>query len=232
MYEKVDWATVKKQIGRDWRQGEHVVIIGPTGCGKTTFLTELLDMRKHVMFFGTKVYDDTYNKMLKKGFKRYETWDSIPAWQTRVMLWPKFNTRTSNVADMYAKQRAAFLPALNRMFHERNWTVVLDELHYLTNDLRLGKEIAMYHHQGRSSGLTMVDGFQRPANIPLIVYGSARYAIIWRTKQLDTDAARLVEFGGMNKREMLENMMDLERYEFIMVDTAHNAPPIRSKVKV
>lgn len=230
-FDSVPFPALLERIRAEWNQGQHVVVIGPTGCGKTTVLSELLTARKYVMFFGTKLYDDSYDRFIKQGYRRYNTYDAIPSWCNRAMLWPKIPKGT-DLRDIYARQSAVFRPALNRMFHERGWTVVLDELHYLCNELRLEQEAAMFHHQGRSSKLTMVDGFQRPAHVPLVVYGSASHVLVWKTKQLDTDGKRLADFGGADKREMTENMTDLEKFEFVYIDPVNLTPPVRSKMSV
>lgn len=217
------------RIRREWSQGQHTVVIGPTGCGKTTVLSELLQHRKYVLFFGTKLYDDSYNRFIKQGYRRYNTYAQVPAWCNKAMLWPKI-PRGTKLRDIYSIQRSVFAPALNEVFHERGWTVVLDELHYICAQLRLEPEAAMFHHQGRSSHLTMVDGFQRPANVPLVVYGSASHVFVWKTKQVDTDGKRLADFGGANRRDMDENLQDLEKYEFIYIDPVNLTPPVRSRM--
>lgn len=222
---------MNSRIRPNWSQGQHVVVIGPTGCGKTTVLSELLAARQYVLFFGTKLYDDTYDRFIRQGYRRYSNYASVPAWCNRAMLWPNI-PRGTDLREIYRIQTNAFRPALNEIFHERGWTVVLDELHYLCNQLRLEQEAAMFHHQGRSSRLTMVDGFQRPAHVPLVVYGSASHVFVWKTKQLDTDGKRLADFGGADKRELTENLMGLEKFEFIYIDPVNLTPPVRSKMSV
>lgn len=230
-FDRVPFPKLMSRIRTTWAQGQHTVVIGPTGCGKTTLLRDLLKHRKYVMFFGTKLYDDSYDKLLADGFRRYSQFAQVPAWCNRAMLWPKI-PKTTALREIYAMQRQAFAPALNQIFHERGWTVVLDELHYICNQLRLEPEAAMFHHQGRSSNLTMVDGFQRPANVPLVVYGSASHVFVWKTKQVDTDGKRLADFGGASRRDMEENLQDLERFEFMYIDPLNLTPPVRSKMSM
>lgn len=230
-FDRVPFQRLMGRIRGSWSQGQHAVVIGPTGCGKTSLLTQLLQHRKYVMFFGTKLYDDTYERFIRDGYRRYSSYSAVPAWVNRAMLWPKI-PKNIPLREIYAIQRQAFAPALNQIFHERGWTVVLDELHYICHQLRLEPEAAMFHHQGRSSHLTMVDGFQRPANVPLVVYGSASHVFVWKTKQVDTDGKRLADFGGANRRDMDENLQDLERYEFMYIDPLNLTPPVRSKMSV
>lgn len=230
-FDTVPFPDLMRRIRAEWQQGQHTVVIGPTGCGKTTVLSALLQHRQYVTIFGTKLYDDSYDRFIKQGYKRYDRYEQVPSWQNKVMLWPRI-PRGTQLREIYAIQRGVFLPALNQVFHERGWTVVLDELHYICNQLKLEPEAAMFHHQGRSSHLTMVDGFQRPAHVPLVVYGSASHVFVWKTKQVDTDGKRLADFGGANRRDMDENLQDLEKYEFIYIDPVNLTPPVRSKMNL
>lgn len=230
-YDAIPFDRIMGHLRESWSQGQHVVLIGPTGCGKTTVLSRILEPRRHVLFFGTKLYDDSYDLFLKSGYRRYDRYEHVPARVDRVMLWPRIK-RGTELRNIYRIQSQAFRPALNQVFHERGWTIVLDELHYVCNQLRLEREAAMFHHQGRSSRLTMVDGFQRPSHVPLVVYGSASHVFVWKTKQLDTDGKRIADFGGAGKRELTDNLMDLERYEFVYIDPVNLNPPVRAKMQI
>jgi hypothetical protein len=230
-FDAVDFERLMGRIRGEWTQGQHTVVIGPTGCGKTSVLTRLLEARKYVLVFGTKLYDTTYERFIRSGYRRYSKYSDVPSWCDKAMLWPKIQPGVP-LKEIYKIQADAFRPALNQIFHERGWTVVLDELHYICNELGLDAEAAMFHHQGRSSRLTMVDGFQRPANVPLVVYGSASHVFVWKTKQLDTDGKRLADFGGADRRELTENLMALEKHEFVYIDPVNLVPPVRSKMRL
>lgn len=230
-FDAVPFPKLLNHIRGNWAQGQHVCLIGPTGCGKTTVLADLLALRRYVMVFGTKLYDDTYDRFTRAGYRRYDNVKAVPSWADRVMLWPHI-AKGTDLRDIYRKQRDVFRPALNEVFHQRGWTVALDELHYLCNELHLSTEAAMFHHQGRSSRLTMVTGFQRPAHVPLIVYGSASHVLVWKTKQLDTDGKRIADFGGADRRELSENLHGLDRHEFVYIDPVGLSSPVRSRMSL
>jgi len=199
-----------------WRQGEHVLVCAPTGYGKSTLIGRILDKRQYVVVIGTKIHDDTYREeFLARGFKRVEQWPP-PRHVNKVMFWPyaKFPTIKENAA-LY-KERIT--EALNRIFKQTGWTVVIDETLYVSNELGLRAEIGTFQHQGRSSKLTNVLGFQRPAHVPLIAYDSASHAFIARSTLAD-DAKRLADLGGADSKELAFNMARLPKYDYIYVNT-------------
>lgn len=213
-YKQVDWEHVRNYMFRNWEQGQHIMICGPTGVGKTTLLAQLVSTtkprRKCVVVFVTKTFDDTLNK----DFPGYEVIHEWPpkAHQNFVLLWPQLGKRTMD--EFVVHQREVFLHALNSIFRERNWCVCFDELQYMCDTLKLARHCALYQHQARSSGLSVITGFQRPANLPVVTYSAATHAFIWRNK-IDADLSRLREVGGFSKTELGDNMDHLGDYEFI-----------------
>lgn len=223
---------MRRRIAATWQQGEHISIIGPTGCGKTTLESRMLDVRDSVVVFVTKIYDDTiFNDF--PGYERIEHWPPPRNWMNKVLLWPsptgKRGTKLS-IREMYIKQRQIFKEALDSIFRERNWCVVFDEQHYVCKQLGLEVENAMILQQGRSSGLSVVNGTQRPAWVPLVTYSSATHAMIYRTTHRD-DLKRMAELGGVNMREMQGNLLTLGRHEFIYVNT-RQGDIMRSQVQL
>lgn len=214
-YPSVDWDTVRGSIAQNWRQGEHVAIIGPPGSGKTMLESRMLNARDSVVVFVTKIHDETLSKEFP-GYERIEKWPPPKAWMNKVLLWP--TAVKGDIRATYRKQHAVFKDALNSIFTERNWCVVFDEQHYVCKQLGLDAENAMFMQQGRSSGLSVVNGTQRPAWVPLITYGASSHAMIWRTTHRD-DLRRIAEFGGVEVRQMQHNLLSLGRHEFIYVNT-------------
>lgn len=235
-YDAVPWRTFHSHFTRNWRQGQHLSIVGPTNCGKTTLLTRILPIRTYVVVFITKVHDDT----ITSGFKGY---DVIPRWppprpatQDRILLWPvssrkkRGQGKRPSIRGAYVTQRTIFREAMDSIFMERNWCVVFDEQHYLCRDLSLDKENTMLLQQGRSSGLSIVNCTQRPAWVPLATYSQASHAMLWRTTHRD-DLRRLAELGGADNKELEHNLLRLGEHEFIYVDV-RNARCIRTQVEL
>lgn len=223
-YPYVEWPNLLRRLQREWRIGEHVALVGPTGVGKTTLLARLLPIRRYVVIFVTKVHDPTIVRDFK-GYERITEWPPR-AWQDRVLLWPKPG---KTIRETKAIQRKVFRDALDRIFQDRQWCVVFDEQHYMSNDLGLREENAMFLHQGRSSGLTVVNGTQRPAWVPVVTYSSSTHAFVWSNRHRE-DHRRLADLGGVDAKELASQLLRLTKHEFVYVNT-RNGTTVRSQVK-
>jgi hypothetical protein len=227
-FDTVSWGEFLQ--GFRWRQGEHSAIIKPTGGGKTTLLGATLPYHRApaVVVFVTKTYDRTFLNQFpaSKGWKRIEEWPP-PRHVNRVLLWPRPG---KSVPETLAIQRKVFRDALDRIFLERGWTCVFDEEHYMCEFLGLSSHIALFHHQGRSSGLTCVDGIQRPKFVPLISYSSATHAFIGQTTDRD-DLKRLADLGSRYAKDIIATAPDLDFYEFLYVPArVPKGVPVRTTV--
>lgn len=224
---RVSWDQLASRIR--WRQGEHVALIGPTGVGKTTVISRLIPQRDYAVVLGTKRADPTLTKEFK-GFTRIDNWPPKRD-QNRVLLWPQ---PEPTLAMMAERQRAVFTHALNNIYTQGGWAVVFDEVMYLTDELKLGKLVSMYHYHARSANITIVDGFQRPAWIPRIVYSSASHLFVWKTTDT-TDIRTLTQMVslGASERGLLENMRGLSKHEFMYINTrVDNTVPVVSSVRM
>jgi hypothetical protein len=212
LYNRVSWNQFFPYFRRTWLQGEHITIVGPTGCGKSTLESQILTIREYIVIFVTKVYDEVLTYQFPE-YHRISKWP--PKYhQDKVLLWPKPG---KDIRETYLIQRNVFKDALNKIFQERNWTVVFDEQHYMVKKLALGPENEMFLHQGRSSGLSVVNGTQRPAWVPVVTYSSATHAFIWNTNYHD-DLRRLSDLGGISSKDLSYNIQTLSKHEFIYVN--------------
>lgn len=201
-----------------WKQGEHITMLGTTGSGKTTLALELLPRRTYVTAFGTKAKDDTLSKLLRSGYMRIESWDDRPPHQisTRLLLWPKI--MSGRAAEIKAKQRTVFGEALSEIYREGSWCIFLDELRYITDFLGLSEDVELIWQQGRSLGISLLAGTQRPRNIPLVAYDQATHLFFWR----ENDTENLKRLGGIawtDRNEVQAIISNLPRHEFLYLNT-------------
>jgi hypothetical protein len=208
----------------NWRQGEHLLIAGPTSAGKTTLAAPLLDKRRHVVVLVTKVKDPAFKDLYRKrGYETIHEWPP-PQWAEKVLLWPKPG---KTLKDTLAVQRDVFRDALNAIGKEGNRCVCVDESHWITSRefLGLGPEIAILHHQGRTSGVSMVNLTQRPAWIPKIIYSSVTHAYVARTRDRD-DLKNLSNLGGIDAKAVQESVAGLgDRHDYLYMNPQGDTPP-------
>lgn len=215
MYESLSWEDFKTQFR--WKQGEHVTATAPTGAGKTTLFSELMPYRGHSIMFGTKKTDPMYDFIVKKrGFRRIQDVDEIRPWDTKVLLWPSH--RPLDIAGTKVKQAEAFRKAMNTIMHQGNWTVWADEAKYMSEQLRLSPELTFLMEQARSAGVTMINGAQRPAWLSRSVLANSTHVFLWKTLDAE-DAKRFGDIGGVDRREVIDELKTLGKHEFLYIKT-------------
>lgn len=198
-----------------WSQGEHLTVLGPTGNGKTTLVTQLLERQPWVVFFGTKPRDETLDKLRADGYRRIKEWRDRSPLDNRVLLWPD-----SKRLDSVTKQRAVFLEALDEIFQAGAWTIVFDEVLEFVEELKMPLTVKRFLRQGRSSKIAVVSGSQRPVDVPLLCYSQATHLFLWRTTDAK-DTKRFSEISGnVDKRAIERQLMSLpDRHSFLYVNT-------------
>lgn len=223
----VDWDDFMKYVF-DWRQSQHVALIGPTESGKSTLQYSILPRRKYVTFFATKPRDRTLDAFAAKGgFVRIEDWPPrrgrgrikgrpyTPDEMPRRLLWPDA-TRMS--PETMAHQREVFLRAFHDIYGAGGWCVVWDEFWMMCSILGLEKEARIMLQQARSNDISFVIGAQRPSRIPLEVFDQTTHLFFWR----DNDEANLKRMGGigwMSANEIRAFVANLEPFQVLYLNT-------------
>lgn len=222
-YSPEPWTTHLQRL--KWRQGEHVLVSGPTSAGKTTLAASLLPRRSHVVMLVTKLKDPTFANEYK-GWERLEKWPrgGPPSYMRRILLWPKPERTTR---ETIAKQRDVMRDALDAILHEGGRCVCVDEGLYLSDPKYLGlsTELGMLHYTGRSAGISMVTLAQRPFYIPKVVLSSITHGYFARTRDKD-DLKRLADIGSVDAREVAANLAVLQdRHDYVYLNPQGDARP-------
>lgn len=212
---RVSWEEFLRRFR--WNQGEHVTFVGPTGSGKTTLARALLHRRSYVAALATKPADSTMTALIRKErYRRIKEWPPPPIAgrrEQRVVLWPPYRRPEDVANQQYQLDRA-----LREMFVAGGWCVFADELYYLCHTLKLTKLLETYWTQGRSIGLSLVGGTQRPAHVPLFAYDQATHLFFWRDSD-EVNLRRIQGLGGMSAKEIRAAVTGLPKFHALYVNT-------------
>jgi hypothetical protein len=85
----------------------------------------------------------------------------------------------------YADQRREFRDALERAWIQGGWTVYGDELFYLSERLRLAEPIERLLTQGRSKGISVALGMQRPARVTRFAISESTHVLSFHLEGRD-----------------------------------------------
>lgn len=200
----------KRAIRRmDWRPGEHVTLIGPTGRGKTELLIALMDLRQWGVFVSTKRRDSTQAPLVRMGFRPITDPAEVqPEVHGRYLFqtpWPK----GVPADELKNAQRATVGNLLIRLRDQGGYTVGLDEVRYLTQTLGLASELEVLWLQGRSEGTSLIANTQRPRFIPLEAYSQATHLFFWTSPDLQ-DVARIGEMAAFDRRLVTDTLQDIQ----------------------
>lgn len=197
----------------DWRQGEHVTTIGTTGSGKTTLAMTLFPQRTYRVIVCVKPRD----KLMRR-IAREEDYLITAEWpprkdSDRIILWPP-NKGSENLDE----QAEIIQRALRNIYKEGRWAVYLDELEWLTGDLGLERDVKVLWQHGRSLGLSLVVGAQRPRHLPMLAYDQATHLFLFQNSDR-YNRQRMGELGGMDSKRIEWIMAGLPRHVALYVNT-------------
>ena len=192
-------------------------MVAPTGMGKTVLNKQLLRYREqrkgYICVLATKPVDDELTELEGRRYlkiKDQRRWDATS--YPRVLLWPQAGN-----FDNLNEQRKIFLKALQGMWKNGSWTVMLNELRYLTENLGLKRQINTLYLQARSSKVSLSGETQRPRNVPLEAFSQSSHVFFGPCRD-DDDLKRISGIGNANPKQLRLVVQDLQRYEFAYVN--------------
>jgi hypothetical protein len=215
----VRWAEYFQFMMRHWQPGEHMSLVGQTGSGKTTVMRELLDIRDYVVVIANKRQDDSlYTPLEKRGYKMVDDfdpqqWDEQEA--PRVIFHCPLSAPTAAAEE---RQREAIRKVLRGVYITGGWCVAIDEVAYISRDLKLDRELNAIWREGRSAGSTVVAGTQRPVNVPRNMWEMATHNIDFKISGRD-DRMTATSYLGAMQGVAFETVARLDKHEFLYVDS-------------
>jgi ABC-type oligopeptide transport system ATPase subunit len=196
-----------------WKRGQHVALIGKTGCGKTTLANALLPLRTYTVVIATKPKSESLDRFAKdNGYKIFQSWPKEDATVSpKRVLWPPMKT----LGDV-GKQRFAVGTALNEIYGVGKWCIYADELRYLTETLQLGKAIELFLMQGRELGISFIGAMQRPKFVPLSVYSMSTHLFFWQEKDIN-NLERISAINSVDSHFIANVVTELGEHEFLYI---------------
>lgn len=206
----------------DYRPGEHVTVLGPTGSGKTQLSYDLLGetaTEDHpAVVLVMKPRDKTAVEFMKTHkYKKIKSWPPSPvAKYTKpagYMLWPE---HTFNPDHDDENHREIFKLAIMDCYKKGNRIIFADEVYSLVNDLKMRRELESVWGKGRSMECGLWAASQRAAYIPQHAYGGVHHVFLFR----DPDKRarqRYGEISGVNPRMIDEIVLSLDKYQCLYI---------------
>lgn len=206
----------------DWKPGEHVVVLAPTGWGKTHMLHELLETvatkECPAVVLIVKPKDSTVEKFRKRlGWRRIEDYPE-PAARLRpktsgVVVWPRhrFDPELDEPRISKTMRRAI----LHSYRHGRK-ILVVDEAYSLGAEYGLDREMVTVLSKGRSMETAIFGASQKPSHIPLWFYSQSEHLFLGN----DPDKRarqRYAEIGGVDPKLVEHEVSGLRQREFLYI---------------
>lgn len=229
----VPWDTVYRYLAAEFKQGDHVAIIGPTGSGKTHVAFPVAELRSYVIVVACKPKDDLVTDALSRGYWLNQTdeleipySDGLPL-HRRVVYWPRLGDRARRkmpqsrvLAAEKAHQKPRVGAAIGYVRNEGHWCLVLDEGTWVCRDLNLQRDVDSALFQFRTLNSSVIILGQRPSWMGRYVLSSPTHLFLFNTNDGD-DRKALGDVSGVDGKLVAElvSRLDYERHEFLYIDT-------------
>lgn len=125
---------------------------------------------------------------------------------TAFVLNPRGKTALAN----RIAQRQEFAAALDKIWQQGGWTAYLDEVFYLSETLKLGLPIDTLLTQGRSKGISVAGGVQRPVRVTRFLLTEATHVCSFRLEGRDAK-----EFADATSDFVGREVVKLPEHHFV-----------------
>lgn len=207
-----------------WEQGQHMTLVGATGRGKSTFATQVLQLRSYVVAFDAKGGDRTLAAAVRRGMyekvgdwpvkneqRRIEKGEPI-----RVVLSPPRQS-----ADDLPRVREVYRRVLSDVFERGGWAVYADELTIMASRkmMALEKELTTLLIAARDKGVSVVTLMQQGEGTDFkTALRQYSVLVVWPTRNREVIAS-LAEIAGL-PRDLMETILRrLPKHSVLVVHT-------------
>ena len=222
---EVPWSELGEDFIETWGhdahgklRAEHWEIEGQSGSGKSYLAATAMQQRAErwdsgIIALVTKQTDDSIPLL---GWPVTATWQDLRRYRQAV-FWP---TTTAKGAEREKYHESVIFGLLSRLWPDpgevANIVLYLDEIRYLESlSPRLKKLVRMYWREGRSHGISIIAGAQRPLEMGRDMHSETR----WRSVFCPSDQADMERFaqllGKHQDWEPVLRDLDQTRHEFV-----------------
>lgn len=202
------WPQLRAKLIAEWKPGEHVTCIGPTGSGKTHAALTLASLCRYSLIIATKRKDPLLSELSRRqlvatDLSKDVLWagDRTPM-HNRVIFWPR-TPEKATARQRVQHQAKEIRTALDWADRTGGWALVIDELMWVGRNLGLERELESIYFQARTQGVSLIGAAQRPRQVPLLALNQSTYLVLWQTSDKQ-DIERLRELSAGFPRGFIE----------------------------
>jgi hypothetical protein len=222
----VSWPAFQRWFSEQWEPGQHVVLVGPTGSGKTTTAVQICSLRPWVLACDIKGGDET---LAKSGWPRITKWPLSGKLYDEIAEGREFRAIIGDSARGSAamdRRRRLIHRVLNDVWQQGGWTIFVDDLQLLTDTRRsqnLSLQLEEFLVAARDAKVSIVSNLQAPRRVPRAASDQASWLVTFLTR--DTDVVnRLAEMAGRPREEIRGAVRGLRRPCVLVVGTDPSEP--------
>lgn len=219
--QKIAYQTFLGLLRSKWKQGQHLLISGPTGSGKSYVAEDIKEIRKYLVVIASKKSDDTLDNY--NGFFKTDKWP--PPYGVRyVLFWKKPKT----IEDLHIIRKAVY-DVLSDVFVRGGWSIYFDDIAFLSGTLKLDPQLRMMYTQVRSNNTSLIASVQRPKRIPVEVVSQSSYIILFSTPD-ENDIETVAHNSGQYTLKLKNQVKQLKTHEFLFIE--HGKEPIHVESRI
>jgi hypothetical protein len=202
--EPLEWDKFLEMMAVNWKPGEHIALVAPTGAGKTTFEMGLANkLRRYVLACDLKGGDRT---LARSGWTRITEWPLSQKERKALQEEPTYRRivgGTGRKPQDYVTRTALFSNMLDGVRQDGGWTLLVPDLAALSSSMfgNLKDKVVGLLITARDSGVSVMTDFQRPALVPREAGDQATWLGVAYTRDDDV-VCRVAEMMGRGRSEL------------------------------
>jgi hypothetical protein len=214
--------------------GQHVALVGPNGCGKTTIGMQLLaaTTAQHAKLRGVALVmkphkgpksegrratgDKTVANLTRTlGGKITRDWPPPPIpWRQEPPFWALWPPHTGEPDADDDKHYAIFRRCIIDLYKKGDSVLFCDEAAGLSADLDLKTEMRQTLQRGRSLNASAILATQRPVDVPRSMFTEAKHFFLWRMNDArEYEVISLIGGGRLTKQDVTYHLTRLGKHE-------------------